>query len=107
MYKILPTERSNSDTDEVFSYLLDTFQSPQAAQSHRKALADAVNLLKGNPYIRPLVKDEKLAAKGLRFITVKNYMLFYRIDEENKTVKLEAFMYSHRNWQAILGDNIA
>lgn len=106
MYKIFPTVNSDLDIAEAIHYISQHLQAPKAAESHIKAIEDALDLLKDNPYIRPLVKVKKLADKGIRFIMVKNYMLFYRIDEDAKVVKLEAFMYSRRNWQAILENEL-
>jgi plasmid stabilization system protein ParE len=81
---------------------MNTLQAPVAADRHRQAIIDALKLLKDNPYMRPLVKDEHLAAKGIRYISVRHYMLFYSINEAEKTINLIAFMYSGRNWQKIL-----
>jgi hypothetical protein len=44
-------------------------------------------------FCRPLVHNKYLAAKGIRFIMVKEYMLLYKINKENKTVLLYRFIY--------------
>jgi hypothetical protein len=48
----------------------------------------------------PAVPDEYLASKGFRFTMVKNYMLFYSVEE--KEINTSRFLYGHRNWIKIL-----
>ena len=55
-----------------------------------------------NPKIRPLVRDEYLASLGYRLISVKNYMIFYIIGEDNEHLKIVRFLYCKRDWMNIL-----
>ena len=58
--------------------------------------------IKENPRIRPLVQDTYLASLGYRLIKVKNYMIFYIIEEDSKHIKIIRFLHNKRNWIAIL-----
>ena len=51
-----------------------------------------------------MVQDEFLASLGIRSIKVKNYLIFYNIeeDENNKYVNAISFMYNKRDWINIL-----
>ncbi len=62
-------------------------------------------ILEKMPSIYPLVSDEYLAAKGLKFVLIKNYVLFYTIDKNNKIVNVIRFLYARRNWKEILKCN--
>ena len=57
-----------------------------------------------NPRIRSLVQDKYLASLGYRLINVKNYMIFYIIDEDEKYIKIIRFLYNKRNWMSLLKD---
>ncbi|MDR3123515.1 MAG: type II toxin-antitoxin system RelE/ParE family toxin [Treponema sp.] len=72
------------------------------AENHIKELKKVYEKLRGNPYGRLLVQDKYLASQSIRFIKVKDYILIYYIDEENKGVFLYRFMYARRDWINIL-----
>jgi len=44
-------------------------------------------ILEKTPKIYPFVSDEYLAEKGLRFVLIKNYMMFFIINETKKDSK--------------------
>jgi plasmid stabilization system protein ParE len=73
-----------------------------AAMNLNLAVKEVRRKLRENPYRRPLVHDPYLADKGYHSIAVKNYLLFYTIDENNKIVRLHRFMHKTRDWMTIL-----
>ena len=54
-----------------------------------------------------VVDDEILSREGFRFIQIKNYLLFYVVRKETKTVVIQRFLYSRRDWMNILKLDIA
>jgi toxin ParE1/3/4 len=54
------------------------------------------------PTIFPFVPDDYLARKRIKFLKIKNYMLFYIIDEDEETVTVIRFLYCRRDWKNIL-----
>lgn len=54
----------------------------------------------------PLCHDEVLHMWGIRFVPVKNYLLFYIVREDEQKVYVLRFLYSKRNWQKILLDYV-
>lgn len=46
--------------------------------------------------------NNRLAAKGRRWIGVKNYMVLYTIDEQEKAVYVERILSGRRDWARIL-----
>jgi plasmid stabilization system protein ParE len=77
-------------------------EAPIAAENLMKELYDKLNHIKEKPYSRPLVHDEFLASLGIRSIRVKNYLIFYNIEEDNKYINAISFMYNKRDWINIL-----
>jgi plasmid stabilization system protein ParE len=53
----------------------------------------------------PLVRDEYLAAQGIRWTAVKKYMMFYRVNETEERITVIRFLYGRRNWKYILNSN--
>ena len=105
MYKLLFSKIINDDIDSCYNYIKDTLEAPIAAENLMKELNDKLDYIKEKPYSRPLVHDEFLASLGIRSIRVKNYLIFYNIeenDEDNKYVNVISFMYNKRDWINIL-----
>jgi plasmid stabilization system protein ParE len=101
MYKLLFSKTIDNDIDSSYNYIKDTLEAPIAAENLMKELYDKLNYIKEKPYSRPLVHDEFLASLGIRSIRVKNYFIFYNI-EDDKYVNVISFMYNKRDWINIL-----
>lgn len=54
------------------------------------------------PERHPLVRDKPLASWGVRFLPVMNYMVFYQIAAEQKTVYILRVLHGKSGWFAIL-----
>ena len=104
MFELVFSEKINDDIISALNYIANILEAPKAAENHFEELKKKYEKLKENPYIRPLVRNKYLATKGIRFIKVKNYILIYKINEENKTVLLYRFIYCRRDWINILKD---
>jgi len=102
MFELVFSEKINNDIVSALNYIRNVLEAPKAAENHFEELKKKYEKLKENPYIRPLVQNKYLAAKGIRLIKVKNYILIYKINEENKTVLLYRFIYCRRDWIELL-----
>jgi plasmid stabilization system protein ParE len=98
MFTLTFSSKINDDIVSSIGYIKNMGQAPVAAENHVKELKKVYEKLKENPHGRPLVQDKYLASQGIRLIKVKNYILIYSIDEENKEVFLYRFMYGRRDW---------
>ena len=63
-------------------------------------------ILGHSPNIYPFVPDEYLAENGIKYVMVKNYIMFYTINEDEKTVNVIRFLYSRRDWKYILKHSV-
>ena len=102
MFELEFSEKVNGDIVSVLKYIGEVLQAPKAAENHYDELIRIYEKLKENPFRRPLVQNKYLASKGIRSINVKNYMLLYKINEENHIVLLYRFLYCRRDWINIL-----
>ena len=50
--------------------------APMAAENLIKEMLKKLSIIKENPNIRPLVRNEYLSSLGYRSINVKNYMIW-------------------------------
>ena len=102
MYRLKFSKLYDKDVDSSYNYIKDNLEAPMAAENLIVEIVEKLNKIKENPNIRPLVQDKYLASLGYRLINVKNYMIFYVIDDDNKHVKVVRFLYNRRNWMDIL-----
>jgi plasmid stabilization system protein ParE len=102
VYRFRFSKLYRMDVDSCYNYIKDKLEAPMAANNLIKEILEKLNKIKGNPNIRPLVQDKYLASLGYRLINVKNYAIFYIVDNDSKHVKIIRFLYNKRNWVNIL-----
>lgn len=94
--KIFPTAKQ--DLEEVIGYL--NTLSPDAASKYYDLLVEEIASLSKLPERCPKPKDLALAAKGYRYLIVKNYLVFYVIIGD--TVQIRRILYARRDYRALL-----
>ena len=102
MYSINITEPAESDLLEAASYIAEQLLNPSAAGRLLDDVENAIYSLSDMPQRHALVNDEVLARSGIRFMPVGNYLVFYIIREEKKTVVIQRVLYGRRDWASIL-----
>ena len=104
MYFVNITDIAEEDILSTLRYISVELKAPAAANNLLDEIEKNEILLEKNPYIFPLVSDENLAEKGIRFVLIKNYMMFFIIEEDKKNVNILRFLYGRRDWKNILED---
>jgi plasmid stabilization system protein ParE len=100
MYTLNFSELFRNDVKSSVGYIKHTLQAPVAAQRLKDEVKKTYKKIKETPFIYPAVPDEYLASMGFRFVMVKNYMIFYIVEE--KQINIIRFLYGHRDWINIL-----
>jgi len=106
MYFLNITDIAEEDILSTAQYIADTLKAPKAANDLLDEIEKREKILEKTPNIYPFVPDEYLAAKGIKFVLIKNYMMFFTINKVSKTVNVIRFLYGRRDWQNILKDDI-
>ena len=97
-YKIKIYPAAKQDLIEIVDYL--NTLSPQAALQYYDLLIAGISSLSQMPGRCPHPKDLALAAKGYRYLMVKNYLVFYVVSEG--TVQIRRILYARRDYQSLL-----
>jgi addiction module RelE/StbE family toxin len=100
MYKLTFTDSYKRDVKSSVNYIKNILQAPTAAERLKNEIKKATQKIKATPFIYPVVPDDYLALKGIRFVIVKNYMLFYVV--ETREIQVIRFLYGPRDWKNIL-----
>ena len=104
IYKLHITKKAEDDMQAAADYIEFTLFNPQAADNLLDKAEQEIGGLTNSPYTHQLVCDPFLNALGIRFVLVNDYIAFFLIDEEEKTVYIVRFLYEKRNWIQILKD---
>jgi len=100
MYKIKFSKDYEEDVMSSLNYIKHELKNPTAAKKLRDEIKKTNKRLKKNPFSYSAVPDEYLAAKSYRFAIVKNYIIFYIVQE--KQIDVIRFLYGYRDWMNIL-----
>jgi len=101
-YRVNITEPAEIDLGEIAEYIAEELNAPATARNMVVNIRKTIATLSFSPQGLPKVRDDRLAAKGYRWIGIKNYVAFYTIDEQERVVNVERVLYGRRDWQNIL-----
>ena len=102
VYRINIADIAKQDIRDIKIYITNELQESVTALNITNAILDAIDTLEQMPDRIALVKEKRLAANGIRPLYVKNYTVFFRIDETLDVVEIVRVLYSHRDWVSIL-----
>jgi len=101
-YRIDVSEPAENDLRDIVRYISAQLLAPMTALKMMDTLEEAITGLAVMPQKCPPVTDERLAMMGYRKLLVKNYIVFFTIDEKSKVVDVERILYARRDWHHIL-----
>ena len=102
MYHIEVSAPAEHDISSIIGYIRHTLKNPTAADSHLNEIEQRLIDLKTMPLKYPKVTEPYLADKKIRSFLIKNYFVFYRVNEGNRTVTIIRLLYARSNWSDIL-----
>ena len=99
-YQLHITNVAARDISHAADYIEFVLKNPKAADDLLEETDQKINALLPFPQEHPIVEDKLLAAWGIRFTQIKNYLAFYVIEENQVTVI--RFLYAKSDWISIL-----
>ena len=99
-YHLHITSVAQRDISQAADYIEFVLKNPKAADDLLEETDQKINALLPFPQEHPIVEDKLLAAWGIRFTQIKNYLAFYVIEENQVTVI--RFLYAKSDWISIL-----
>lgn len=101
-YKIYITNTAKRDMSHATKHIEFVLKNPKAANDLLNEINTKINDLISFPERYPLIDDPILSLWKIRFLVIKNYLAFYIIDKEKKSVFIIRFLYQKSNWKAVL-----
>ena len=99
-YHLHITSVAERDISQAVDYIEFVLKNPKAADDLLEETDQKINALLPFPQEHPIVEDKLLAAWGIRFTQIKNYLAFYVVEENQVTVI--RFLYAKSDWISIL-----
>jgi len=102
MYNLEISDSAEYDLDNIISYIMVNLSAPQSAASFADEVYECYDRLEGNPYVYEACRDAKLKKEGYRRAVIKNYVLIYKIYEDEKRVIVHRFFYGRQNYSNLI-----
>ena len=100
-YKIKFSKEAKNDYFNIIRYIKYDLLEPIIANKYLKLINEEINKLKYNPQRFSIVDDIEIKkCYEIHKLIIKNYIVFYRINEKNKIVNIERILYGASNWNS-------
>lgn len=96
-YRIVIMPLAKANLLDIKDYIENNLQSPETAHNYIRKIMKRIALLSETPFIYPLYNDEPWRSKGLRHFPVDKYIVYYKVDEQTKTVNVVKVTYGMRD----------
>lgn len=95
------TEKAEEDLDAALRYIAEELNNPSAASNLAKSVFKSIDAVLVCPDMGKLVVNEYLSDKTIRRLLIDNYVLYYKVLIEEKTIYIVRFVYGKRNLDEI------
>ena len=97
-YKINLSIKAKDDLKSIVLYIKNNLNEPAIANKYAKIIREEIQTLGYSPQKFAVIDDNSVKDLNLRKLIIKNYIAFYRVNEENKVVNVERILYGASNW---------
>jgi plasmid stabilization system protein ParE len=101
-YKVTHTLPAEKDLDRIVHYVAIILENPKAAKDLRSIFNEKKINLRENPRIYPVSRNEEISHTGLRSFLFGNYIAFFKIYDEIKTVTIVRIVNQRQDYENML-----
>ncbi len=102
IYKLVVSKEAAEDIEDIVYYIVSELNNPSAAAAFLDDVEKSYHNIVEKPAMYSLCNDYRLRNGGYRKIVIKNYLILYRINEENKTAIIVRVVYGGRNYSKLI-----
>lgn len=96
-YTVKITSQAEEQIQETIYYIAHELNAPDAALHLLDTLEDSIASLSHYPQRVALMLEEPWHTKGIRRLPVKNFLIYFWIDDANMKVQVTALIYGKRD----------
>ena len=103
-YHVKLTPHSIAQIQETIAYISKVLLAPETARAWSDFLEKEIAGLSSMPARFSAVEEEPWKSRGFRKMPVKNFIVYYYVDDKSKTVWITAVVYGRRDQLNALKD---
>ena len=97
IYNVKITSQAEDQIQEIIYYITHELKAPEAALHLLDALETSLTSLAHFPQRVTLIDEEPWHTNGIHRLPVKNFLVYFWIDEDNMKVQVTAVIYGKRD----------
>jgi len=97
-YEIKLSIKAKSDLKGIALYIKNELKEPTIASRYAKIIKQEIQTLEYSPQKFAIIDDDSIKDLNIRKLNIKNYMAFYRVNENTRTVNVERILYGASDW---------
>ncbi len=101
-YAVVITDTAKQDLREIAMWIAKQSKDIEIAKRFVNELRERCQELYKFPSTGSFPRDHVLKSMGYRFVTHKEYLIFYLIDEENKIVNVMAIFNAKKDYMRVM-----
>lgn len=98
-YKIQLAIKAKNDFVGIIKYIRYNLLEPNIAKRYAKTIKEEIKKLEYMPQKFNITHSNIIKDDEIRKMVIKNYIVFYSIDENEKIVNVERILYGGTNWK--------
>ena len=102
MYQLEYLPIAKQDMVDIVKYISHDLCNPSAAETLAEEMIESAERLTEFPYINAVYQAVKPLRREYRKLIVRNYIMFYWIDEGEKRVTVARVVYARRDYGKLL-----
>ena len=104
LYNLIILPEAQQDIRNIVLYIARNLAAPQVALNLQEEIQKCINSLSEMPKRYKTVDQQPWKDSGVRRIIIKNYYVYYVVDDKSMTVKIIAVIYTRMNQENQMSD---
>ena len=103
-YKVIASETANQDLENIISYLKYDLAGDIISDKYKLLFKQELKRLEDIAESMPILDENLTGHKSIRKINVRNYIIFYTIDEKSSQAFVIRIGHAFMDWEKYLKD---
>ena len=101
-YKIIRTDKADEQLREIIFYIAEDSGSVDIALNYLDKIEAAINNLEDFPMSGSIPRYSILRKQGYRVLIVERHLIFYKVDDNKRTVIIYAIVDGRREYRNLI-----
>ena len=97
-YNLKLSIEAEKDLQNIIMYIKEELKEPYIAEKYMYLMKREIKTLEYNPRRYAIIDNKKIEDLRIRKLIIKNYIAFYRVNDERNIVTVERILYGASNW---------